>query len=427
MPTTRAVRRAVSACTGTSRSRCRARSSRPRRWPGLYSVGAAMAATGRALDWFRDEIVGGDVTTERLLEEAAATPPGADGLVFLPYLAGERSPIWDPTRDGRVRRPDPRPRPRPPRPGDPRGERPRDPPRRDADARGRGDRHGDARLRRPGAERRLEPDQGRRHRLPGRSCRPCSRPRSSARRSSARWRRGAPDLPSAIRAMTRIDRRSSRGRSSAPTYDRLFAAYTALYPAIAPVLGRWSATSRRPGMRAADVTEPAADPRRRRRPVVPASAAAAAWRSSTASTSRSPAAGSWRSSAPTAAASRRSCASIAGLLAPDRGAVTLDGAADRRPRTRGSGSCSRSRGCCRGGRPPTTSPTRSSSPAGRPTRRAAAPRRARRSLSGSTRASAATARPSCPAARASAWRWPAPWRSSPRCSCSTSRSARSTR
>jgi xylulokinase len=71
---------------------------------GLYSVGAAMAATGRALDWFRDSIVGGGtpgaVTTERLLEEAAATRPGADGLVFLPYLAGERSPLWDPQARG---------------------------------------------------------------------------------------------------------------------------------------------------------------------------------------------------------------------------------------------------------------------------------------------------------------------------------------
>ncbi len=67
---------------------------------GLYSVGAAMAATGRALDWFRDEVVGGGITTERLLEEATATPPGADGLLFLPYLAGERSPIWDPHATG---------------------------------------------------------------------------------------------------------------------------------------------------------------------------------------------------------------------------------------------------------------------------------------------------------------------------------------
>ena len=67
---------------------------------GLYSVGAAMAATGRALDWFRDQVVGGGVTTERLLEEADATPPGADGVLFLPYLAGERSPIWDPQATG---------------------------------------------------------------------------------------------------------------------------------------------------------------------------------------------------------------------------------------------------------------------------------------------------------------------------------------
>jgi xylulokinase len=67
---------------------------------GLYSVGAAMAATGRALDWFRDGVVGGGVTTERLLEEAGTTLPGADGVVFLPYLAGERSPIWDPDATG---------------------------------------------------------------------------------------------------------------------------------------------------------------------------------------------------------------------------------------------------------------------------------------------------------------------------------------
>lgn len=67
---------------------------------GRYSVGAAMAATGRALDWYREEILGATIDTDRLLGEAAATPPGADGLVFLPYLAGERSPIWDPHARG---------------------------------------------------------------------------------------------------------------------------------------------------------------------------------------------------------------------------------------------------------------------------------------------------------------------------------------
>jgi xylulokinase len=68
--------------------------------PGLFIVGGAMAATGRALDWFRDDVLGGTVSTERLLAEAAVVPPGANGLLFLPYLAGERSPIWDPRARG---------------------------------------------------------------------------------------------------------------------------------------------------------------------------------------------------------------------------------------------------------------------------------------------------------------------------------------
>jgi xylulokinase len=67
---------------------------------GRWSVGGAMAATGRALDWYRTAILGDTVTIDVLLAEAAETPPGADGLVFLPYLAGERSPIWDPDAKG---------------------------------------------------------------------------------------------------------------------------------------------------------------------------------------------------------------------------------------------------------------------------------------------------------------------------------------
>ena len=68
--------------------------------PGLYSVGGAMAATGRALDWFRVDVLGGAATTATLIEEAGAIPAGAGGVVFLPYLAGERSPLWDPTARG---------------------------------------------------------------------------------------------------------------------------------------------------------------------------------------------------------------------------------------------------------------------------------------------------------------------------------------
>ena len=67
---------------------------------GRWLVGGAMAATGVALDWLRDGVLGGTSATETLLAEAAAVPAGADGLVFLPYLAGERSPIWDPAARG---------------------------------------------------------------------------------------------------------------------------------------------------------------------------------------------------------------------------------------------------------------------------------------------------------------------------------------
>ena len=76
------------------------------------------------------------------------------------------------------------------------------------------------------------------------------------------------------------------------------------------------------------------------------------------------AAASSRSSGRTAAASRRSCASSPACSRRTR--ARLASTAPRSTaRTRASGSSSRSRDSCRGGRPPTTSPTRSSWPAGR--------------------------------------------------------------
>ncbi|HEX5239651.1 MAG TPA: FGGY-family carbohydrate kinase [Candidatus Limnocylindrales bacterium] len=72
----------------------------PAPMPGLWLIGGAFAATGAALDWLRDGLLGGRWTTEQLIAEAGATEAGADGLVFLPYLAGERSPLWDPNARG---------------------------------------------------------------------------------------------------------------------------------------------------------------------------------------------------------------------------------------------------------------------------------------------------------------------------------------
>jgi xylulokinase len=74
--------------------------SSPAPFGALWSVGGAMAATGAALDWLWNDVLGGGTSAEQLIQEAAAVPVGADGLVFLPYLAGERSPLWDRTARG---------------------------------------------------------------------------------------------------------------------------------------------------------------------------------------------------------------------------------------------------------------------------------------------------------------------------------------
>src|SRR5581483_5461941 len=61
--------------------------------------GTVQSASG-AVDWFREAIGVGEraegeeeyAALERL---AASAPAGSNGLFFLPYLQGERSPIWD--------------------------------------------------------------------------------------------------------------------------------------------------------------------------------------------------------------------------------------------------------------------------------------------------------------------------------------------
>jgi xylulokinase len=68
--------------------------------PGLHYVGGAMAGTGKALDWYVGEALAGTISLPELLVEAAEAPAGAAGLLFLPYLAGERWPLHDPSARG---------------------------------------------------------------------------------------------------------------------------------------------------------------------------------------------------------------------------------------------------------------------------------------------------------------------------------------
>ncbi len=208
---------------------------------GRWIVGGAMAATGKALDWFREDVLGGSETIEALIAESASVGAAADGLVFLPYLAGERSPLWDPDARGAFI--------------------------------GLTVRHGRAHLTRAILEAAAlairhvaEPilDAG----VRVDAMRVCGGPARSET-----WNRikadvtGFPvavphvletavvgsaivaaaaigahaDVPGAIGAMTRIDRWVEPDRATRGRYDDLYGTYTGLYPAIAPILARRAA------------------------------------------------------------------------------------------------------------------------------------------------------------------------------------------
>ena len=68
----------------------------PDRW---YSMGATLAA-GLSLRWFREHFCAPEVTFDQLAAEAAQVPAGAEGLIYLPYLVGERTPHFDPQARG---------------------------------------------------------------------------------------------------------------------------------------------------------------------------------------------------------------------------------------------------------------------------------------------------------------------------------------
>jgi xylulokinase len=63
-----------------------------------HAMGVMLSAAG-SLRWFRDAVAPGE-PYERLTTEAEAWPAGAEGLLFLPYLAGERTPHADPDARG---------------------------------------------------------------------------------------------------------------------------------------------------------------------------------------------------------------------------------------------------------------------------------------------------------------------------------------
>jgi len=67
--------------------------------PGRWHMMSVMLSAGGSLRWFRDTLAPG-LNYDSLLAEAVDVAPGSDGLLFLPYLTGERSPHPDPLARG---------------------------------------------------------------------------------------------------------------------------------------------------------------------------------------------------------------------------------------------------------------------------------------------------------------------------------------
>src|SRR5205085_9115760 len=63
--------------------------------PGAWHVMGVMLSAAGSLRWLRDTAAPG-MAYEELLAEAAAWPAATEGLVFLPYLVGERTPHANP-------------------------------------------------------------------------------------------------------------------------------------------------------------------------------------------------------------------------------------------------------------------------------------------------------------------------------------------
>jgi xylulokinase len=69
-------------------------------FPGTHNLAAGMSTSGALTTWLKK--ISGGLPYERLVEEAAAVAPGSDGLVVLPYFAGERTPLFDAKARGAI-------------------------------------------------------------------------------------------------------------------------------------------------------------------------------------------------------------------------------------------------------------------------------------------------------------------------------------
>lgn len=77
--------------------------------PGLYAPNGTMQAAGASYSWLKDTICRYETEEARkrgvspyqyINEQVEMSPPGSNGVLFLPYLMGERAPRWNPDAKG---------------------------------------------------------------------------------------------------------------------------------------------------------------------------------------------------------------------------------------------------------------------------------------------------------------------------------------
>jgi xylulokinase len=66
--------------------------------PRSMALAAGTSTAGSLISWL--QTVTGGASFDDLMAEAQAVPPGSEGLLMLPYLAGERTPVFDPQARG---------------------------------------------------------------------------------------------------------------------------------------------------------------------------------------------------------------------------------------------------------------------------------------------------------------------------------------
>ena len=67
--------------------------------PGRWLLQGGTTGGGGALKWLRETICP-ELSFDEMSSLAGSVPAGSDGVLFLPYMAGERSPIWNPHASG---------------------------------------------------------------------------------------------------------------------------------------------------------------------------------------------------------------------------------------------------------------------------------------------------------------------------------------